>query len=326
MNHSARAFWLASPGYGEIRDTALTAPGEGEVLVRALYSGVSRGTETLVFRGGVPESQHAAMRAPFQEGDFPGPVKYGYLSVGVVEEGPGELVGRTVFCLYPHQSRYVVPASAVTVVPDHVPAERAVLAGTVETAVNALWDAAPLIGDRIAVVGGGMVGCSVAALLARFPGVRLQLVDADPARARTAEALGAGFASPADALGDCDLVVHASATEAGLTRSLELLAPEGTVVELSWYGDRRISLPLGEAFHSRRLTVRSSQVGTVSPARPGRTYADRLALALALLADPALDALITGESAFEELPDVLPKLASGDIPALCHRVRYAESG
>ncbi|MEU6552197.1 zinc-binding alcohol dehydrogenase [Streptomyces sp. NPDC046915] len=324
MNHSARAFWLASPGHGEIRQEALAAPAEGEVLVRALYSGVSRGTETLVFRGEVPQSQYAAMRAPFQEGEFPGPVKYGYLSVGVVEEGPGELVGRTVFCLYPHQTRYVVPVSAVTVVPDHVPAQRAVLAGTVETAVNALWDAAPLVGDRIAVVGGGMVGCSVAALLARFPGVRLQLVDADPARAKTAEALGAGFASPADALGDCDLVVHASATEAGLTRSLELLAPEGTVVELSWYGDRRISLPLGEAFHSRRLTVRSSQVGTVSPARPGRTYADRLALALDLLADPALDALITGESAFEELPDVLPGLASGEIPALCHRVRYAE--
>lgn len=326
MNRSARAFWLSSPGQGEIRDVTLTGPGEGEVLVRSLYSGVSRGTETLVFRGGVPASQHTAMRAPFQEGDFPGPVKYGYLNVGVVEEGPDELTGRTVFCLYPHQTRYVVPVSAVTPVPDGVPAERAVLAGTVETAVNALWDAAPLVGDRIAVVGGGMVGCSVAALLARFPGVRLQLVDADPARAKTAEALGVGFASPEDALGDCDLVVHASATEQGLARSLELLRAEGTVLELSWYGDRRIALPLGEAFHSRRLTVRSSQVGTVSPARrAGRTYADRLALALDLLADPALDALVTGESAFEELPAVLPRLASGEIPALCHRVRYAGS-
>ncbi|MGV4988027.1 dehydrogenase [Streptomyces sp. NRAIS4] len=327
MNRSARAFWLRSPGHGELRDITLAEPAEDEVLVRALYSGVSRGTETLVFRGGVPESQHAAMRAPFQEGDFPGPVKYGYLSVGKVEQGPAELIGRTVFCLYPHQSRYVVPVNAVTVVPDRVPAARAVLAGTVETAVNALWDASPLIGDRIAVVGGGMVGCSVAALLARFPGVRLQLVDADPARARIAGALGVDFATPEDALGDCDLVVHASATEAGLTRALQLLAPEGTVVELSWYGDRRVSLPLGEAFHSRRLTVRSSQVGTVSPAaRPGRTYADRMALALDLLADPALEALITGESAFEQLPDVMPKLASGEIPALCHRIRYAETG
>ncbi|GGW71820.1 dehydrogenase [Streptomyces lucensis JCM 4490] len=324
MNRSARAFWLRSPGHGELRDVTLAEPAEDEVLVRALYSGISRGTETLVFRGGVPESQHAVMRAPFQEGDFPGPVKYGYLSVGVVEAGPAALIGRTVFCLYPHQSRYVVPVNAVTVVPERVPAARAVLAGTVETAVNALWDAAPLIGDRIAVVGGGMVGCSVAALLARFPGVRLQLVDADPARAKTAEALGADFATPDEALGDCDLVVHASATEQGLTRSLRLLATEGTVVELSWYGDRRVSLPLGEAFHSRRLSLRSSQVGTVSPAaRNGRTYADRMALALDLLADPALDALITGESAFEDLPEVMPGLASGDVPALCHRVRYA---
>ncbi|MFF8424128.1 zinc-binding alcohol dehydrogenase [Streptomyces sp. NPDC016566] len=327
MNHSARAFWLRSPGHGEIRDVTLAEPAEGEVLVRTLYSGVSRGTETLVFRGGVPESQHAVMRAPFQEGDFPGPVKYGYLNVGVVEAGPRELVGRSVFCLYPHQSRYVVPVSAVTVVPEGVPAERAVLAGTVETAVNAVWDAGPQIGDRIAVVGGGMVGCSVAALLARFPGVRLQLVDADPARAKTAEALGVDFAAPGDALGDCDLVVHASATEQGLTRSLELLAAEGTVVELSWYGDRRVALPLGEVFHSRRLTVRSSQVGTVSPAaRAGRGYAERMALALDLLADPALDALVTGESAFEELPEVMPKLAAGEIPALCHRINYTGNG
>lgn len=326
MNRAARAFWLRSPGEGEIRDAVLPEPGEDQVLVRSLYSGVSRGTETLVFRGGVPESQHAAMRAPFQEGEFPAPVKYGYLSVGVVEAGPTALVGRTVFCLYPHQTRYVVPASAVTVVPDTVPAARAVLAGTVETAVNALWDAAPLVGDRIAVVGGGMVGCSVAALLARFPGVRLQLVDADPRRAEVAEALGAGFATPEDALGECDLVVHASATEQGLNRSLELLRAEGTVLELSWYGDRRVALPLGEAFHSRRLVIRSSQVGTVSPARRAtRSYADRLALALDLLADPALDALVTGESAFEELPEVMPKLTSGEIPALCHRVRYADT-
>ncbi|WP_431998825.1 zinc-dependent alcohol dehydrogenase [Streptomyces fungicidicus] len=324
MNRTARAFWLDSPGRGTIREVTLPEPGADEVLVRSLFSGVSRGTETLVFRGGVPESQHAVMRAPFQEGDFPAPVKYGYLNVGVVEEGPEALAGRTVFCLYPHQTRYVVPAAAVTPLPDGVPAGRAVLAGTVETAVNALWDAAPLVGDRIAVVGGGMVGCSMAALLARFPGVRVQLVDADPARAKTAEALGAGFALPGDALGDCDLVVHASATEQGLSRALELLRPEGTVVELSWYGDRPVSLPLGEAFHSRRLVLRSSQVGTVSPARANRSYADRLALALDLLADPALDALITGESAFEELPDAMPRLASGEIPALCHRVRYTD--
>jgi threonine dehydrogenase-like Zn-dependent dehydrogenase len=321
MAGQARAFWIAAPGTGEIRMEQLPFPGPEDVLVRTLHSGVSRGTETLVFRGGVPQSQWAAMRAPFQAGDFPAPVKYGYLSVGVVEHGPPELAGRTVFALHPHQTRYVVPAAAVTVVPDDVPASRAVLAGTVETAVNALWDAAPRIGDRIAVVGGGMVGCSVAAVLARFPGARVQLVDADPARAAVAEALGVGFAAPDGAGGDCDLVIHASATAEGLTRSLELLAPEGTVVELSWYGDRPVTVPLGEFFHSRRLTIRSSQVGGIVPGR-ARTYADRLALALRLLADPAFDALITGRSDFDELPAVLPRLADGSLPALCHLVNY----
>jgi threonine dehydrogenase-like Zn-dependent dehydrogenase len=292
-------------------------------MVRTLFSGVSRGTEALVFRGGVPQSQHTVMRAPFQDGEFPGPVKYGYLNVGTVEHGPADLLGRTVFCLYPHQTRYVVPAEAVTPVPDDVPAERAVLAGTVETAVNAVWDAAPLIGDRIAVVGAGMVGCSVAGVLAGFPGARVQLVDTDPSRAAIAAALGVGFATPERAEADCDLVVHASATDAGLARGLDLLVPDGVVIELSWYGDRRPALPLGEAFHSRRLTIRSSQVGAIPPVLRGRrSFRDRLSLALRLLANPAFDVLITGESGFEELPEVMPRLASGELSALCHRIRY----
>jgi threonine dehydrogenase-like Zn-dependent dehydrogenase len=206
-----------------------------------------------------------------------------------------------------------------------VPAARAVLAGTVETAVNALWDAAPLVGDRIAVVGGGMVGCSVAALLAGVPGARVELVDADPARAAVAAALGVGFATPDAAAGDCDLVVHASATDAGLARSLELLAAEGEVVELSWYGDRPVRVPLGEAFHAKRLTIRSSQVGTVSPRRARRGYAGRMALALRLLADPRFDALVTAEHPFEELPTLLPRLVDGTLPALCLRLRYPQA-
>jgi threonine dehydrogenase-like Zn-dependent dehydrogenase len=325
VTHHARAFWVRSPGHGEIRAETLPDPGSDEVLVRTRYSGISRGTETLVFQGGVPTNQYAMMRAPFQEGDFPGPVKYGYLNVGVVEVGPPELRGRTVFCLYPHQTAYIVPAGAVTPVPDDVPPARAVLAGTVETAVNALWDAAPLVGDRIAVVGAGMVGCCVAGVLARFPAARVQLVDSNPARARVAKALGVEFALPADAAGGCDLVVHASATSAGLQRSLELLVPEGTVIELSWYGNHEVSLALGGSFHSGRLAIRSSQVGTVSPARRGsRTFADRLALALDLLRDPAFDAVITGESGFAQLPDVFARLVAGEISGLCHLVTYGE--
>ena len=215
------------------------------------------------------------MRAPFQEGDFPGPVKYGYLNVGAVEQGPPELRGRTVFCLYPHQTAYVVPAGAVSVVPEGVPPARAVLAGTVETAVNALWDAAPLIGDRVTVVGAGMVGCCVARLLGRFPACEVTLVDVDPGRADVAAALGVDFALPADAADGRDLVVHTSATSAGLQRSLDLLAPEGTVIDLSWYGDTEVRLSLGGAFHAGRLGIRSSQVGTVSPARSARPHDGR---------------------------------------------------
>jgi 2-desacetyl-2-hydroxyethyl bacteriochlorophyllide A dehydrogenase len=312
-----QAFWLCAPGVGEIRPVELREPGPGEVLVRTLCSGVSRGTETLAFRGNVPPP------APFQEGDFPGPVKYGYLNVGAVEQGPDELRGRTVFCLYPHQTAYVVPASAVTVVPDDVPAERAVLAGTVETAVNSLWDAAPLVGDRVAVVGAGMVGCCVARLLSRFPGVQVTLVDIDAGRAEVASSLGVEFALPDAATGGRDLVVHASATSAGLQRSLELLAREGTVVDLSWYGDGEVGLSLGDAFHARRLSIRASQVGTVAHRR--RSAADRLALALELLRDPAFDALLTGESRFEELPAVMAALAAGKVSALCHVITYCEA-
>lgn len=319
----ALAFWLREPGCGEIRSVQLPPVGPADVLVRTVRTAISRGTESVVFSGRVPPSQWEAMRAPFQEGGFPGPVKYGYLSVGVVELGPSHLVGRTVFCLHPHQTAYVVPASAVTVVPSDVPVARAVLTGLVETAVNALWDAAPMLGDRVAVVGGGALGCCVARLLARFPGVSVTLVDVDPARADVAAALGVRFARPEEAPDGLDLVVHASATSEGLQRSLELLAPEGTVVELSWYGDRETTLSLGGAFHSGRLSVRSSQVGSVAADRRGRrTTAERLELALDLLRDRRFDALLTGRSPFTELPEVMPRLVSGDLPALCHSVTY----
>jgi threonine dehydrogenase-like Zn-dependent dehydrogenase len=321
VRHDAQAFWISEPGVGEIRPVTLPDPGPDDVLVRTRWSAISRGTESLVFRGGVPESQHAVMRAPFQDGEFPAPVKYGYLNVGVVEQGPAELAGRTVFCLYPHQTAYVVPARSVVPVPDQVPARRAVLAGTVETAVNALWDAAPLIGDAVTVVGAGMVGCCVARLLARFPAARVTLVDIDPARQAVAEALGVDFALPEQAAGDRDLVVHTSASSAGLQLSLELLATEATVLDLSWYGDARTTLALGAAFHSRRLTIRASQVGAVARARRAtRATGDRLALALELLADPAFDALLTGPSEFAELPELMNRLA--DLPVLCQTISY----
>jgi 2-desacetyl-2-hydroxyethyl bacteriochlorophyllide A dehydrogenase len=320
----ARAFWTVAPGQGEIRDELLPPAGDGDVVVRALYSGISRGTEALVFRGRVPPSEYARMRAPFQAGEFPGPVKYGYVSVGEVESGPDALVGRRVFVLYPHQTRYIVPAGAVHVLPDEVPAARAVLASNLETAINGLWDARPHVGDRVAVVGGGTVGCLVAWLAGKIAGCRVQLIDVNPARASIAARLGVAFADPAGAETEADCVIHASGSPAGLAVALDVAGFESTIVEMSWFGTDVVPLPLGEAFHVRRLSVRSSQVGTIPPAQRARwDHHRRMALALSMLVDPTLEVLITGESSFDELPTTMARLATTPGDTLCHRVRYA---
>jgi NADPH:quinone reductase-like Zn-dependent oxidoreductase len=319
----ATAYWTLDPGHGALREEDVREPGPGEALVRTRHSGISRGTELLVHRGLVPAEVASRMRAPFQEGDFPGPVKYGYLSVGVVEEGPPQLLNRTVFALYPHQDRYVVPADALTLVPDGVPPRRATLAGAAETAVNALWDAGPRIGDRVAVIGAGMVGCTVAAILRTFPLGRLQLVDVDPKRAAVAAALGIELVEPGLAAGNCDLVIHASASAAGLQRSLELLGDEGEVIELSWYGAEEVPISLGSDFHARRLAIRASQVSEISASRRARrSRADRMAVALVLLRDEAFDSLLTGSSPFAELPETIRRIASGELDAICHVVDY----
>jgi NADPH:quinone reductase-like Zn-dependent oxidoreductase len=317
------ACWIEAPGRAGIRLAAFDAPGPEEVQVRALHSGISRGTELLVFGGEVPASEFERMRAPFQEGEFPAPVKYGYASVGTVEQGPEALLGREVFCLYPHQTRYVVPADAVHLLPEGLPPARAVLAANMETAVNALWDAAPRVGDRIAVVGAGVVGLLVAWLAGRMPGCAVEVIDTHPARRMVAERLGVTFASPQAASPDADLVLHASGSAAGLATALRLAAFEATVLELSWYGQRAVTLPLGEAFHSRRLTLKSSQVGQVATAQRARwSHRRRMALALSLLRDPALDALVTGSAPFDELPAVLNRLAAGAPDTLCQRIDY----
>jgi 2-desacetyl-2-hydroxyethyl bacteriochlorophyllide A dehydrogenase len=320
---TARQFWIAAPGRGALVDARLPPRRDGEVSIRTLYSGISRGTEALVFRGGVPPSQYQAMRAPFQEGELPGPVKYGYSSVGRVVEGADDLDGQVVFCLYPHQDRYMVPRSAVTRLPAGVPPGRAVLAANMETAVNVLWDARPVVGDRVVVVGGGVVGLLCARLCRAVPGVALTLVDPNPARSGAVVRNGISSASATAPRADADLVIHASGHPDGLAAALAVAGVEGTIVEASWYGDRPVPLPLGEAFHARRLTVRSSQVGRLPPARTPRwDHARRMALAMTLLGDARLDALITGEDRFEELPAVMARVSKAPGDTLCHRIRY----
>jgi threonine dehydrogenase-like Zn-dependent dehydrogenase len=291
--------------------------------VRALYGALSRGTERLVFAGRVPESEHERMRAPFMGGAFPFPVKYGYSTVGRVEDGPTDLVGRVVFALYPHQSVFTIPAHAATAVTDGVPPARAVLAANMETALNAMWDAAPGPADRIAVVGAGLLGCLVARLCGRIPGTKVTLVDIEPKRAVLAATLGVAFAMPDAAPEDCDLVIHASASAAGLATALRSAGLEATVLELSWYGSGDVPLPLGGAFHSRRLRLVSSQVGSVAASRRARwDHRVRRTAALALLDDPVLDALIAPAIGFEDLPARLPDILGPASGVLCQLIRY----
>ena len=320
---TSNAFWVVEPGRGEIRSAPLGRPGSDRLRVRMLASGISRGTETLVFRGQVPASQHRAMRCPFQEGDFPGPVKYGYSAVGLVEAGPADWIGRRIFCLHPHQDRFDLPVEAAVAVPEAVPTRRAVLAANLETALNGIWDAGALPGDRIAIIGAGVVGGLVASLAARLPGTRVTLIDRDPARSALAQALGCDFALPDAAAGEQDLVIHASGAPEGLALALGLAGFEATVLDISWYGDKPVSLPLGEAFHARRLTIRSSQVGAVAPAqRPRWSHRRRLTLALDLLADPVYDRFLDGETDFADLPRTMARLADDPAGALCRLVLY----
>lgn len=323
MSVSTKALWYLTPGRAEIRSEPLAEPGLKEVRVRTLYSGVSRGTERLVLAGRVPETEYERMRAPFMGGAFTFPVKYGYAAVGRVEGGPAGLVGRLVFVLHPHQDVFNVPVETVVSLPDGVPPARAVLAANMETALNAVWDAQPAPADRIVVVGAGVVGALVAWLCGGIPGAKVTLVDVEPARAALARSLGVDFAAPDAALGDCDLVVHASGTGSGLATALRLAGMEATVLELSWYGSGEIPVALGGAFHSRRLKLVSSQVGQVAPShRPRWTHKRRLAAALDLLRDPRLDALLAPPIDFADLPERLPATLGPDSGVLCQLVRY----
>jgi threonine dehydrogenase-like Zn-dependent dehydrogenase len=322
---TTRALWYDGRGGVELREARAPAVGEGEARVRTLFSGVSRGTERLIFEGRAPRSEWTRMRAPRQEGDFPGPVKYGYCAVGQVEEGPRDLVGRHVFCLNPHEEIFVAGVSALHALPEVLPPRRAVLAANMETALNALWDSGASAGDRVVVVGGGVLGLLSAALLAGLPGAEVTVVDVNEGRAEIVERLGARFAAPRDAPHEADVVLHASASAAGLATALASAGEEATVVEMSWHGSGDVAVPLGAAFHARRLRLISSQVGKVPASRRSRwSLRRRLGAALSLLAaDPRYDRLLDVEIPFAEAPSLLPPLLAPGADGLGIVIAYS---
>lgn len=315
---TARAFWITAPGQGALRTEDLPAPLPTEHRLRMRASGVSRGTEALVFAGRVPPSQYQAMRAPLMAGDFPFPVKYGYCAVATTE------AGQRVFVLHPHQDRFNAPAAMCIPIPDTIPTPRAVLAANMETALNLLWDAAPLPDERMLVVGAGVLGLLIAALLARIPAAAVTVVDLDPARATIARSFGCAFATPDTAPAEQELIVHCSASESGLRLCLASAAFEARIIEASWYGDATPAVPLGEAFHARRLRLIASQVGAIAQSLRGRrTHAERLATALSLLEDARFDVLLQGPTHFDDLPTAMPAILRPG--GLCHVITYGDA-
>lgn len=320
----ALALWYQAPMRAEIRKQLIPALKPGQVLVRSLFGALSRGTESLVWAGLVPQAEYQRMRAPFMEGEFPFPVKYGYSSVGRIENGPQEMVGKLVFSLSPHQTALALDPGSFFVLPSDVPPERAVLAANMETALNAVWDGAPGPADRIVVVGGGVVGMLVAYLCGHLPGADVTVVDINPDRSAIANRLGVKFSDPAGAPKECDLVFHCSGNPSGLDTALSLAGEEATVLEMSWYGDQAVASRLGGAFHSRQLRLQSSQVGHVSASRrPRWSYARRLSAALTMLNDPRLDVLLAPAVSFNDLPKKLSEILGPGNSILCQLIRYA---
>lgn len=322
---TAHSLWLTDRRRAEMRAVPLGTLGDNEVLIQSRFGAISRGTEALVANGGVPESEYERMRAPLQDGDFSFPVKYGYAVVGQVEAGPRERRGETVFCLHPHQDIFHAPADMAIRVPKGVPPSRAILAANMETALNAIWDAGIMAGDRVAIVGAGLLGLLVASLAAKIPATEVTVVDVNSARRPLAVLFGCRFATPEDAAAlaaSADVVIHASASSEGLATAISLAGFETRIIEMSWFGDRGIEVPLGGAFHSQRLSIVASQVGHVPAARRARwPLRRRLEVALGLLADERLDHLISGETAFSDLAEPYCDILL-DPDTLCHRIRY----
>ncbi len=309
-----QALWIVEKQSANLQQASL---GNG-VLVRTLYSGISRGTEKIVLNGEVPESEYQRMRCHGQEGEFSFPVKYGYCSVGEVLEG--SLAGQQVFVLHPHQDYFRIPEERLHLLPETVPASRAILAANMETALNINWDAELVKGERVAVIGAGVVG-SLSAYLAKDQGADAVLIDKNAQRASVAAELGIEFLTPEAVSGEFEKIIHTSASEAGLTLALNLAKEEGRIIEASWYGNKTVELPLGGAFHSRRLRIISSQVGKIPASKANWSISSRMQRAIELLEDSRLDCLISGETGFEEIPTSYLEIINHP-DTLCHRIRY----
>lgn len=319
---SAHGLWLVDKRKYQILPVPLpNGTNKSDIVLKMRVSGVSRGTERLVFNAQVPETEYERMRAPRQTGHFPYPVLYGYCAVADIIDGPAALIGRSAFCLNPHQDYFTAPLEALTFLPETLPARRAVLLANMETALNGIWDSGISAGDKVTVIGAGVIGLLIGFLASRIPATTITVIDTQD-RSKLAGLFGCQFETTPQQGLEADVVFHCSASDSGLQTAFACAGMDSAIVEMSWYGNKSLTLNLGGAFHSKRLRLIGSQVGQIPATHKARwTYQRRMDRALALLDDPRLDELLTHAIAFTDAPQALPSLLD-DPAALAISLTY----
>ena len=315
----ARALWHTSASQSQIKEVELSA--NPACVVKSLYSLISTGTERLVSRGQVPHALYASMKVPYMEGEFSFPVKYGYSLVGEVQEGPEEILGKKVHLLHPHQDYCRVQASELTVLPGEVPPLRATLASNLETALNSIWDSGVSVGDRVLVVGFGIIGSLTARLLQSIAGVEVWVYDLDAQRSELASA--SGFHIVDRMLYDFDIAFHCSSSSKGLQSCIDHIGFEGKVMEMSWYGEQAVELQLGGSFHQQRKQIISSQVSSIPSNHRARwDFNRRKAVVMELLKNPAYDQHLGEQVPFDKVPALFGNIRKGSLSALSWVIAY----
>ncbi len=321
-NIESRSLWLTAPKMVEFRTETIPPPGSGEIRVQTIASALSQGTEMLVYRGEVPVD--LPLDLPALSGSFAFPIKYGYATVGRVldlgDDVTGFARGDAVFVHHPHQSTFVVPTNpadgpAPVRLPDDLDPLLGLFVANLETAVNVLLDSGIRLGETALVFGQGTVGLLIAQLLRHAGAGQVIVVDPLERRRTLAFKLGVDVAlEPGSEMLErvmeltegrgADVAIEVSGSGAALQSAIESVAVEGTVVVVSWYGTKTVSLALGEHFHRGRVRIRSSQVGRISPELSARwDHARRLRLSVELLPRLELSELISHRFRFDEAAD-----------------------
>ena len=315
---TTRALWHETTEHSTIRSVQIPMD-SSKVLVDARYSLISIGTELLVARGNVPPQLQVDMDVPYMEGDLMLPVKYGYSLVGVDTS-----TNTAVHLMHPHQDKCHVDRLSLFEIPDDVPLKRAALASNLETVLNATWDAAVSPGERVLIVGFGLIGSLIARVVADIPGVELIVAEVNPARARLASEMGfETIEIPLPASAPFDLAFNTSASGKGLQTALDMVGLEGRVIELSWYGNQQVSMSLGGEFHALRKRILSSQVSRIPAHMASRwNFKRRKEAVFRLLQNPAFDQHITHEITLDEAPLLFEQWRKQVPDGLGYVIRY----